>query len=70
MKRLIYSVAAAALLAGVLTISFTPAQATMTAPNLRAYVGPFLNFEHCRRNYHCHWTSRGAVRTKHCHVCG
>ena len=33
MKRLIYSVAAAALLAGIATIGFTPAQATISAPD-------------------------------------
>jgi hypothetical protein len=69
MKTLIYSMALA-VLACIAAISFKPAQATMTAPNLRAYVGPSLTLEHCRRNYHCHWTSRGAVRLKHCHVCG
>jgi hypothetical protein len=69
MKRLIY-LAAVAVWACIDAISFMPAQATMTAPDLRAYVGPSLSPEHCRRNYHCHWTSRGALRTKHCHVCG
>ena len=69
MKPLIY-LTAVAVWACIDAVSFTPAQATMTAPDLRAYVGPSLTLEHCRRNYHCHWTSRGAVRTKHCHVCG
>jgi hypothetical protein len=69
MKPLIY-LTAVAVWACIGAVSFTPAQATITAPNLRAYVGPSLTLEHCRRNYHCHWTSRGAVRTKHCHVCG
>ena len=41
MKTLIYSMAAAVL--ACIPVSFTPAQATMTAPNLRAYVGPYLN---------------------------
>ena len=69
MKSLIY-LTAVAVWACIGAGSFTPAQAMMTVPNLRAYVGPSLTLEHCRRNYHCHWTSRGAVRTKHCHVCG
>ena len=33
MKRLIYTVGAAALLAGIATISFTTAQATITMPD-------------------------------------
>jgi hypothetical protein len=69
MKPLIY-LTAVVVWACIGAGSFMPAQATMTAPNLRGYVGPSLTLEHCRRNYHCHWTSRGAVRTKHCHVCG
>ena len=69
MKRFIY-LSGVAVWACIDAVSFTPAQATITAPDLRAHVGRSLTLEHCRRDYHCHWTSRGAVRAKHCHVCG
>jgi hypothetical protein len=69
MKTWIYSTALA-VLECIAAIGFTPAQATMPAPNLRTYVTPSLTFEHCRRVYHCHWTSKGGVRAKRCHVCG
>ena len=68
MKTLIYSMAVAILPCSA-AISFTPAQAT-TAPDLKACVGSSLTPVHCRRVYHCHWTTRDTVRTKHCHICG
>jgi uncharacterized membrane protein YesL len=65
MKRLI-SMWAAALLACVVVIGFTPAQATMTAPNLKPYIGSSVTSVDCRLWKHCHWV-RGF---RHCHVCG
>ena len=70
MKRLIYSVAAAALLAGIATIGFTPAQATISAPDRNAYGGSSATPVHCQKAYHCHWRGTGANREKHCHICG
>jgi hypothetical protein len=70
MKRLIYSVAAAALLAGIATIGFTPASAMISAPGLRLYVGSSATPVHCQKKYHCHWRGSGANRSKHCHICG
>jgi hypothetical protein len=70
MKRLIYSAAAAALVAGIVTIGFTPAQATITAPDRKLYAGSSVTPVHCQKKYHCHWRGEGANRTKHCHICG
>jgi hypothetical protein len=70
MKRLIYSVAAAALLAGLATIGFTPAQATISAPDRKLYVGSSVTPVHCQKKYNCHWRGEGANRSKHCHICG
>ena len=54
------SVAAAALLAGIVTIGYTPAQATITAPDRRLYVGSSATPVHCQKKYHCHWRGTGA----------
>ena len=70
MKTLIYTVAATALLAGIATISFTPAQATISAPDRKLYVGSSATPVHCQKEYHCHWRGTGANREKHCHICG
>ena len=70
MQRLIYSITAAALLAGIATIGFTPAQATITAPDRNAYGGSSATPVHCQKKYHCHWRGSGANRNKHCHICG
>ena len=70
MKRLIYTTAAAALLAGIATISFTPAKAMITAPDRNVYVGSSVTPVHCQKAYHCHWRGEGANRKKHCHICG
>ena len=70
MKRLIYTVGAAALLAGIATISFTTAQATITTPDRNAYGGSSATPVHCQKEYHCHWRGEGANRKKHCHICG
>ena len=48
MKRLIYTVAAAALLAGIATIGFTPAQAMISAPDRNAYGGSSATPVHCQ----------------------
>ena len=69
MKTFIYSTALA-VLAYIAAIGFTPAHATMPAPNLRTYIAPSLTLEHCRRVYHCHWTTSDTVSAKRCHVCG
>ena len=69
MKRLVYSVAVTALLAGTVTIAFTPAQA-ITAPDRKSYVGSSVAPVHCQKKYHCHWKGEGANRTKNCHICG
>ena len=62
MQRLIYSITAAALLAGIATIGFTPAQATITAPDRNAYGGSSATPVHCQKEYHCHWRGTGANR--------
>ena len=69
MKRLIYSMTAAAFLASIAAIGFTPAQATMTAPDLRLYAGSSVTPVHCRAVRHCHRRCgpRGCVRW--CHRC-
>ena len=70
MQRLIYSIATAALLASIATIGFTPAQATITAPDRNVYGGSSATPVHCQKKYHCHWRGSGANRSKHCHICG
>ena len=70
MKRLIHSMAAAALLAGIVTIGYTTAQATITTPDPKLHVGTSVTPVHCQKKYHCHWRGTGANRTKNCHICG
>ena len=69
MKRLIYSMVTTALLAGIATIGFTPAQA-INAPDRKSYVGSSVTPVHCQKKYNCHWRGTGANRSKHCHICG
>jgi hypothetical protein len=47
MKKLIYSTAAAALLASIATTGFTPASAMITAPDRKLYVGSSVTPVHC-----------------------
>ena len=73
--KLIYSMATAAVLACIMASGLTPAQAMMTAPNLKAYTGSSVMHVDCRKKYHCHWIKRGGGRggvgkQKHCHFCG
>jgi len=75
MKIFIHSMAAMAFLACIVAIGFTPAQATMTTPNLKPYAGSSVTPVDCRKKYHCHWIKRGGGRggvgrQKHCHYCG
>jgi hypothetical protein len=70
MKKLIYSIATAAVLAAMTTIGFTPASATITTPDREFYVGSPVTPVHCQKKYHCHWRGDGANRSKHCHVWG
>jgi hypothetical protein len=70
MKRLVNSVAAIALLAGIATIGFAPAQATITMPDRKLYVSSSVTPVHCQKKMHCHWRGEGANREKHCHICG
>jgi hypothetical protein len=70
MRRLIYSITAALLLTCILTMGFAPAQATITAPATKSYVGWSVTPVHCQKKYHCHWRGTGANRSKHCHICG
>ena len=69
MKRLVYSVAVTALLAGTVTIA-TPAQATITVTDQKLYVSSSVTPVHCKKKMHCHWRGEGANRTKNCHICG
>ena len=55
MNRLIYTTAAAALLAGIATMGFTPAKPMITAPDRNVYVGSSVTPVHCQKKYHCHW---------------
>jgi len=68
MRRLIYSMAAAAFLTCIAAIGFTPAQATI-APDLRLSAGSSVTQVHCRAFRHCHRRCgpRGCVRW--CHRC-
>jgi hypothetical protein len=66
MKSLLCAMAVAFLMC----MTTTSAKATLTVSNLQTYVGSLLTLEHCRRVYHCRWISKGADKTKHCHVCG
>jgi hypothetical protein len=47
MKLAILSMAAIAAFAGILAIGFTPAQATVMAPSLKAYIGSSMTPVHC-----------------------
>jgi hypothetical protein len=69
MKTLIYSMATVAILAWVAAIGFTPAQATLRAPNLQSFAGSSVTPVHCRAFRHCHRRCgpRGCVRW--CHRC-
>ena len=59
MKRLIYSMVTTALLAGIATIGFTPAQA-INAPDRKSYVGSSVTPVHCQKNI----TATGEVRAQ------
>jgi hypothetical protein len=69
MKRLVYFLAATVLVS-MAAISFTSAQATTPGANLHALVKSHLTFVHCRRIYHCYWTTKDHSRFRRCHVCG
>jgi hypothetical protein len=67
MKLAILSMSAIAV---ILAIGFTPAQATVMAPSLKAYKGSSMTPVHCKTYLHCHWLKKGVYkREKHCHVC-
>ena len=71
MKRSIYSIATTALLAGIVTIGFTPAGATISPPDREHYLpSSSATPVHGQKAYHCNWRGSGANRTKHCHICG
>jgi hypothetical protein len=69
MKRLVY-VAAATVLVSIAAISFTFAQGTTPGASLQALVNSHLTFVHCRRVYHCYWTTKDHSKFRRCHVCG
>ena len=68
-ERLVYFLAATVLVS-MAAISFTSAQATTPGANLHALVKSHLTFVHCRRVYHCDWTTKDHSRFRRCHVCG
>jgi metal-dependent hydrolase (beta-lactamase superfamily II) len=71
MKQLIPSMRVLALFAGIVAMGFAPAQAMMTASNMKSYTTSWVTPVHCKKTFHCHWIKKGvAARTKHCHVCG
>jgi hypothetical protein len=70
MKRPIYLIAVILVVTCLAAIDFTPARATMTEADLQVHANSSLIYVHCRRIYHCHWTTRGDVRLRLCHVCG
>ena len=69
MKKPVY-VLAASVLASVAAISVTSAQATTPEANLHELVTSHLTFVHCRRVYHCYWTTKDHSKFRRCHVCG
>jgi hypothetical protein len=70
MKRPIYLMAVTIVVTYLAAIDFTPARATMTETGPQVHANASLTYVHCRRVYHCYWTTRGDVRVRHCHVCG
>ena len=69
MKRSVYFLAAT-ILAFIAAISFTSAQATTPGASLQALAKSRLTFMHCRRVYHCYWTTKDHSKFRRCHVCG
>jgi uncharacterized protein YraI len=61
MKRRICLMAAIIVVTGLAAIDFTPARATITGIDLQVRANPSTTYVHCRRVYHCHWTTRVSV---------
>jgi hypothetical protein len=70
MKRPIYLMAVTIVVTCLAAIDFTPARATMTEAGLQVHANASLIYVHCRRVYHCYWTTRDDVKIRRCHVCG
>jgi hypothetical protein len=69
MKRPSYLMAAIVVATGVAAVQVTPVSATLPSVNLTGHQDPSMTYVHCRRIYHCMWTTRGNTRVRRCHVC-
>jgi hypothetical protein len=70
MKRPIYLMAVIIVVSCLAAIDFTPARATVTKADPQVRANASLVYAHCRRVYHCYWTTRHDLRVRRCHVCG
>jgi hypothetical protein len=70
MKRPIYLMAVIIVVSCLAAIDFTPARATVTKADPQVRANASLVYVHCRRVYHCYWTTRHDLRVRRCHVCG
>jgi hypothetical protein len=68
MWRLFYIIAAFVIAIGVQG-NFASSNAALQRAILTIHPDTPITYVHCRRTYHCQWTTRGNTNIRRCHVC-